>query len=33
MLIGEITREDVVKVAKSVKLDCVYFLRGLDKEG
>ncbi|MCR5648028.1 MAG: insulinase family protein [Oscillospiraceae bacterium] len=33
MLIGEITREDVVKVAKSVKLDSVYFLRGTDKEG
>ena len=32
LLIGEITREDVVKVAKSVKLDCVYFLRGEDKE-
>ena len=30
MLIGEITREDVVKIAKSVKLDCVYFLRGTD---
>ena len=32
LLIGEITREDVVRVAKSVRLDCVYFLRGEEKE-
>jgi predicted Zn-dependent peptidase len=32
LLIGEITREDVVKVARSVKLDSVYFLRGEEKE-
>ena len=32
LLIGEITRDDVVKVAKSVKLDCVYFLCGEEKE-
>ena len=32
LLIGEITREDVVRVAKSVRLDCMYFLRGEEKE-
>lgn len=32
MLIGEIELEDVVKVAKSIRLDTVYFLRGADTE-
>ena len=31
-LVGEVTREDVIAVAKSVELDLVYFLRGGDEE-
>ncbi len=31
-LAGEVTREDVIAIAKSVELDLVYFLRGEDDE-
>ena len=31
-LAGEVTREDVIAVAKSVELDLVYFLRGENED-
>ena len=31
-LVGDVTREDVVAIARSVELDLIYFLRGEDEE-